>query len=121
MRSNTHHRILELPCTTTSTELTTQGLHFPMHSRLWQLLPLCQPAIEQPVGENETLSSGADLQQLVAQQLDIIRQIQRQRRHQARVYLRLRRHHAHAKVQRALRWRLNRFYQLQAEMREVAG
>lgn len=120
MTPNIHQFTRTFPYTT-HLKLTTQGLLFPMHSRLWQLLPLCQPAIEQPTGENETLSGGAALQQLVAQQIHIIHQIQCQRRCQARVYLRLRRHHAPAKAQRALRWRLNRFYQLQAEMKEVAG
>ncbi len=106
-----------LPCAK-CLEPTTLGLLCPMRSQVWQLLPLCERDIETSTGEEEVSSTITDLQQLVAHHLQVIHQLQRRRRHLARAYLHLRRHHAHHKARRALRIGLNRSYRRQVQMRE---
>lgn len=51
--------------------------------------------------------------------LGFLPQLQRRRRCIGRIYVRLRRQRAHAKAQRALRWKLRQAYRLQAEVMEV--
>lgn len=119
MTPNKLHFTPALPCADCK-QPTQQGLIYPTSSLVWQLLPLCERDIDKPAGEEEPFSSIRDLQQLVAHHLQVIHQIQRKKRHQARAYLRLRRQHAPAKSLRALRWRLNRSYKLQVEAMEVA-
>ncbi len=107
--------------------MTSSKLHFsPALPRIyptsfldWQLLPICERDGKAPAGEEEAFSSIVDPQQLVTHHHQVIHRLQRKKRHLARVYLRLRRQRAHTKAQRALRWRLNHTYRLQAEAMEV--
>jgi hypothetical protein len=103
-----------LPCMACRA-LVTQGLIYQMSSQVWQLLPLCDTHMEGP-DEPVSLST---LRCRISEQLAEIQHLQRRKRRVMRAYVRLRREHAHVKAQRALRWRLNRTYKLQAEAMEV--
>src|SRR5258708_5302815 len=80
----------------------------PMSSLAWRLLPLCDEYdehIEEPSGGEEPVSLSA-LRRRMNDQLAVIQQLQRRQRCIGRIYVRLRRQRAHAKAQRALRWKL---------------
>ncbi len=102
-----------LPCVDCRA-LTAQGLIYPMSSQVWQLLPFCDEHIEELPGSNGPVAISA-LQYRISEQLTVVRQLQRRRRRIARAYMRLRRQHAHTKLQRALRSRLRCICQRQAE------
>ncbi len=106
-----------LPCVDCRV-LTAQGLIYPMSSQVWQLLPLCSKDIGEPgpAGKEEPFASVRQLRQLITDQIQVIEHLQRRRRRIAHAYVRLRREHAHAKAQRALRWRLRRICQRQQEV-----
>ena len=106
-----------LPCVDCQ-QPTNQGLIYQMGSQVWQLLPLCACHIEDPSGSNEPVSLGA-LRRRINEQLAVIEHFQRRKRHMARSYARLRRHHVPLKTLRALRWKLNLTEKLQAEAMEV--
>jgi len=106
-----------LPCVDCRRD-TNQGLIYPMSSQVWQLLPLCSEHIEGPSGSDEPGSLNV-LHSQINEQLAEIQHLQRRKRRVMRAYARLRRQHAPIKVQRVLRWRLNRTYKLQAEVMEV--
>ena len=99
-------------------KLTSQGLIYQMSALVWQLLPLCDTHIEEPPGSAEPVSLGA-LRCQINEQLAVIQQLQRRKRHMARAYARLRKHHVPLKTLRALRWKLNQTEKLQAEAMEV--
>ena len=87
----------------------TRRLSFlPMSSLAWRLFPLCDEYdehSEEPSGGEEPVSLSA-LRRRMNDQLAVIQQLQRRRRCIGRIYMRLRRQRAHAKAQRALRWKL---------------
>jgi hypothetical protein len=89
-----------------------------MSSLVWQLLPLCSDHIEEPPSSAESVPL-SELRCRINEQLTVIEHFQRRKRHMARAYARLRRHHVPLKMLRALRGELNRTEKLQAEAMEV--
>ena len=106
-----------LPCVVCK-QPATAGRIYTVNPLVWQLVPLCNEHTEELPGSDEPVAISA-LQYRISEQLTVVRQLQRRRRRIARAYVRLRREHAHIKAQRALRWRLNQTYKLQAEAMEV--
>ena len=109
-----------LPCVDCA-ELPILRLISPMSSQMWQLVPVCNEPRREPTPEagKERFASASDLQQHITNDLRMIEQLRRRRLRIARAFLQLRRQRAHPKAQRALRWRLNHAYRLQAEAMEV--
>ena len=111
-----------LPCVDCA-ELTTQGLIYPMGSQMWQVVPLCNEHSEEPVPTSEVVeepfASVSDLQWRITNDIRTIEQLRRKRQRIARAFLGLRKQGGHTKAKRALRWRLNHTYRLQAEAMEV--
>jgi hypothetical protein len=106
-----------LPCVECRRD-TCQGRLYPMRSLVWQLFPLCDEHIDEPPDGDEP-GSLSSLRCRINEQLAEIQQLQRRKRHMARVYAGLRRHHVPLKTLRALRWKLNQAEKLQAEAMEV--
>lgn len=107
-----------LPCVVCE-QPATAGHIYTMNPLVWQLVPLCNEHTEELPGSDKPVAISA-LQYRISEQLTMVRQLQRRRHRIARAYVRLRRQHAHTKAQRALRWRLNRASQLQAEALDQA-
>ena len=105
-----------LPCVDCP-ELAIQGVIYPMSPQVWQLLPLYRKDIEEPEpgSEEDTFATTGHLQRLMTNRIRVIEQLQHKRRQIARVYVRLRRQHAHVKAQRALRRQLRSICQREAE------
>lgn len=98
--------------------LTTQELIYLMSCHAWELLPCCDKDSEEPepTSEEDAFAPIDHLQQLVTNWIQAVEQLRRKRRLTVRAYVRLRRQHAHAKAQRALRWRLRRICQRKEEV-----
>lgn len=106
-----------LPCVDCGSP-TQQGLISPLHSLVWQIVPLCAQDLGNSAGEEAFLTDSADLRDRITRQLQVIESLQRRRQRLTRDYLRLRRQRAHDKAQRALRIGLNRSYHQQAQLGE---
>ena len=104
-------------------QLTTAGRIYQLGYPAWQLVPLCNEHSEEPVPTSgvveEPFASASDLQWRITNDIRTIEQLRRKRQRIARAFLGLRKQGGHTKAKRALRWRLNHIYRLQAETMEV--